>query len=188
MGQWDYNNYIIEVNLRDNVSDQRFDSIRERKPTVKEFKKIEKEFLAVAPVYTKKAEEIIRFFLRYKNVSLRPDKWNYWEPVNKIIDYSNISKLISGLASPGGGVYLKKTRGFEIEIENHTYSFIWEDGIYLEPKRALPEYLTTIKVFFPKKKNTDTDVIVQLMRDIKSEFCADNGKVYYQATGEIIAE
>ena len=58
----------------------------------------------------------------------------------------------------------------------------------MEPKVSLPEYLTTITVFFPKKKNTDLDFIIQLMKDIKEAFGADNGKVYYQATGEVIAE
>ena len=188
MGQWDYNNYIVEVKLRDNISDQRFESIRKIKPTLKQFRVFNKELESQAPVYNKRAEEIIRFFLQYRIVSLRPDKWNFYEPVNRLIDYSNISKLVSCLANPGGCVYLKQTRGCEIEIENHTHSLIWEDGLYLEPKRVLPEYLTTIKVLFAKKKNTDIDSIVQLMRDIKSEFGADNGKVYYQATGEVIAE
>lgn len=189
MGQWDYNNYIIEVNLRDNVSDQRYNAIREKKPTLKEFKRLDKDLLLTGgPTYTKKAEEIIRFFLQYRIVSLRPDKWNYFEPINRLIDYSNISELVSYLANPGGSIYLKQTRGFCIEIINHTHSFIWVDGIYLEPKRVLPEYLTTIKVSFAKKKNTNMDEIVQFMRDIKSEFGADNGKVYYQATGEILVE
>ncbi|MBR4818160.1 MAG: hypothetical protein IKZ72_05920 [Bacteroidales bacterium] len=188
MGQLDYNNYVIEVKLKDNVSDKRYDLIREKKPTIKEFQELEKELLATAPVYTKKAEDIIRFFLNYRITSFRPDKWNFYEPINKPIDYNDISKLVSCLAHPGGCIYLKKTRYHEIFIENHTHSFIWEDNQYLVPKRKLPIYLTTIKVYFSQKKNTDLNAIIQLMKDFKSEFGADNGKVYYQATDEIIVE
>lgn len=191
MGQWDYNNYIVEVNLRDNISDQRFESIRKIKPTLKQFRVFHKELESQAPVYNKRAEEIIVFFLRYRNGWLKPDYWNYFEPINKPVDEGDLTEIIGTLSYPGGnlgGIYLKKKRGPTAYIQNHTFSFVWEDGVYLEPKIPLPEYLTTIKVLFAKKKNTDIDSIVQLMRDIKSEFGADNGKVYYQATGEVIAE
>ena len=83
-------------------------------------------------------------------------------------------------------MYLKRTRG--IDIENNTHCLMWEDGQYLPPNRSLPDYLTTIKVSFAKKKKLDIEAIIQLMKDIKFEFGADNGKVYFQATGEIIAE
>ena len=191
MGQWDYNNYIVEVNLRDNISDQRFESIREIKPTLKQFRLFHKNLELQAPVYNKKAEELILFFVKYHNGWLKPDYWNYYEPVNKPFHEKDITEIVGTLAYPGGnlgGIYLKQKRGPEIELQNHTFSFIWEDGVYLEPKVPLPEYLTTIKVYFAKKNNTDTDDIIQLMSDIKTEFGADNGKVYYQATGEIIAK
>ena len=188
MGQFDCNNYIIEVKLRDNVSDRRFDAISIMKPTIKEFNSIQEKLVSDHPVYSEKAEEIIKFFIEYKNGSIKPDRYNNFEPVNKLFDENHLEKPIGMLAYPGGGVCLKKTRMVEVDIDNKTYSFVWVDKEYLPPKRNLPEYLTIITVFFPKKKNTDLNFIVQLMKDIKETFGADNGKVYYQATGEIIAE
>ena len=188
MGQYDRNNYIIEVKLKDNVSDRRFDAIKCMKPSIKEFKLLQSKLLSDYPTYSKKAEELIKFFVEYRNGSIKPDRFNGWEPVNKLFDENHLEKPISMLAFPGGEVYLKKLRCVDVIIRNETFAFVWIDGEYMEPKVSLPEYLTTITVFFPKKKNTDLDFIIQLMKDIKEAFGADNGKVYYQATGEVIAE
>ena len=84
--------------------------------------------------------------------------------------------------------YVLRNSFADIDIENKTFSFGWIDGVYSEPLVPLPNYLTIITVYFPKKKNTDLGFIIQLMKDIKSYFDADNGKVFYQATKEIIAE
>lgn len=185
---YDGNCFVLEVKLRDNVSDARYDTLRQLKPTIQMFKKFEKKLISDHPVYSGKAEDIIRFFINYKSGIIKPDRYNSFEPINKVFDENNLIIPISMLASPGGGVYLKKTKMAEVYIENKTYSFVWIDKDYLPPKRDLPEYLTIITVFFQKRKNTDLKFIVQLMHDIKETFGADNGKVYYLATGEVIAE
>ena len=185
---YDGNSYIIEVKLRDNVSDARFDTIRQLKPNIQMYKAFEKKLISDHPVYNDKAEEIIRFFINYRSGIIKPDRYNYFEPINKVFDENNLIIPISMLASPGGGVYLKKTKIAEVYIDNKTYSFVWVDKEYLPPKRDLPEYITVITVFFPKRKNTDIKFIVQLMNDIKETFGADNGRVYCLATGEVIAE
>lgn len=188
MGHLDYKNYIVEVSLKDNVSDRRFDVVHKLMPSIKEYKEFQKELLSEAPVYSEKAEEIIRFFINYKHGTYKPELWNTFEPINKEFDEMDIVQPISALAFPGGALYLKKKRSMYAFIENHTYSIIWEDGKFMTPKRVLPDYLTTIKIVFPYKKNTDYDPIIQLMVDIASVFKADNGIVYYQETKEILAK
>ena len=54
--EFDCDPYVIEVKLRDNVSDGRFDSIMSMKPTIKEFKSFQKKLLADHPVFSEKAE------------------------------------------------------------------------------------------------------------------------------------
>lgn len=184
----DSNIYVIIVKLRDNVSDGRFDAIESLKPTVKEFKSFQAKLLSDHPVYSYKAEELIRFFIKYRNGIIKPDRYNGWEPVNKVFDENDLEKPVSMLAYPGGGVYLKKLRGALVEIENETFSFVWVNGEYLESKVPLPEYLTTIRVYLTKTKKTDLGFIIQLMKDIKEAFGADNGNIHNLATGEVIAE
>ena len=186
MGQYDNNNFIIEVKLRDNVSDTRWEPLFKMRPSVSFFKNYYKKNIVIS--YSAGAERIIRFLIDYKGGILKPDKFNSFEPINKRFDENDISHSIGMLASPGGCLYLKKTGIAEIEIENKTFSLLWVDGVYSEPIAPLPDYLTIITIFFPKKKNTDIGFIIQLMKDIKSFFKADNGKVFYQATKEIIAE
>lgn len=185
---YDGNSYILEVKLRDNVSDRRFDTIRQERPSIKEFKAFLKKLSENHAIYSERAEELIHFFVEYKGGIIKPDRYNGFEPVNKVFDENNLQDPISFLAFPSGCVYLKKKRVVDVEIENKTAGFVWSDGELIERKTPLPEYLTIITVYFPKKKNTDIDFIIQMMKDIKETFNADNGKVYYQATGEVIAE
>ncbi len=186
MGQYDNDNYVIEVKLRDNVSDDRWEPLYKKSPSIREYKEYYKK--TIVNSFNPTAERLIRFFMEYDNGVLYPDKFNFCEPVNKPFNESCIAQAVSYLANPAGCVYLKKSRFADIDIENKTFSFGWIDGVYSEPLVPLPNYLTIITVYFPKKKNTDLGFIIQLMKDIKSYFDADNGKVFYQATKEIIAE
>ncbi len=187
MGQ-NIDNYIVEIKLKDNVSDRRFDVVRLNKPSIKEYKSFETTLLSDHYVYSKKAEDIIHFFIEYKNGIICPDRYNYYEPVNQVFNRDDIVKPVGMLAFPGGCLFLKKTKLMDAVIENKTFSFCWCDGVYQEPKASFPQYLTIITLFFPKKKNPDLNFIIQLMEDIRSFFGADNGKVYCQASGKIIAE
>lgn len=186
MGQFDTNNYIVKVRLKDNVSDERWAPLYKMSPSVKGYKYFVKNNIVIS--YNPTAERLIRFFIEYGGGILKPEIYNCYEPVSIPFLEDEMSRAIGMLAHPAGCVYLKKPRTAEIMIENKTFSFGWIDGVYTEPQAPLPEYLTIITVFFPKKKNTNLDFIIQLMRDIKEHFGADNGKVYDQATREVIVE
>ena len=186
MGQYDTNNYIVKVELKDNMTDERWNSFFKIKPSLKDYNVIIKNnpIISSNPL----AERIVRFFINYKDGALKPDRYDSSEPEKNIFDEANIAGPVSCLASPGGALFLKKKRKMSIEISNNAFSLIWVDGEFMEPQVAPPEYLTTIWVYFPKTKLTDLDFITQLMMDLKKEFNAEKGIVYYQATKEVIAE
>ena len=187
MGKWDYNNYIVEVCLRECVTDKRFLPLRDLKPTIAQYKDYCARYIQTL-AYHPLAERIIRFFMDYNRGVYSPDKYNYYEPVKFVFDENDIRIPISHIAYPAGELYLKKSRVVLISITNEDNAFVWEDGIYLEPKRALPEFLTTIRCSFPIKGTTKLEPIIQLMLDIKEAFNSDYGKVYVQSTHEIIAK
>lgn len=188
MGQFNYDNIVVDIFLRDNISDRRFDCIESLRPSMQEYEAIEKNLCAQHPVSSMKAEELIRFFISYENGWIKPDKWNYFEPVNKDFDETNITDPIRALAFPGGELYLKKKKICDIVIKNHTFPFIWEDSLFLPATAPLPEYLTTISIYFPIGKNVNLHSIINLMHSLKNAFSSDSGKIYYQKTGEIIAQ
>ena len=93
MGHYNLNNYIIKVRLKDNVSDGRFDALKSVKPTVNEYKAFVNRLVSDHPVYSKKAEELIRFFIEYGNGIIKPERYNCFEPINKVFDEENLEKI-----------------------------------------------------------------------------------------------
>jgi len=187
MGNWDYNNYIVEVCLRECMTDNRFLPLRDLKPTIAQYKEYCARHIQTL-AYHPLAERIIRFFVDYNGGVYSPDKYNYYEPVKFVFNKNDIRIPISHIAYPAGALYLKKNRVVLISIINEDNAFVWEDGVYLEPKRALPEFLTTIRCSFPITKKSILEPIIQLMIDLKEAFNSDVGKVYVQNTHEIIVE
>lgn len=187
MGNWDYNNYIIEVRLKECVTDIRFQSLFEMKPTINQFDEYCRKHIRTV-AYNPLAERIVRFFMEYDNGLYLPDRYNNCEPIKHIFDSHNISIPVSYLAYPAGELYLKKRRRIEVSISNEDHAFIWEDGVFLEPKRSLPQYLTIIRCSFPINNNVTIEPIIKLMHDLKDAFNSENGKVYVQSTHEILSE
>lgn len=187
MGNFDRNNYLVEVNLIDNMTDPRWEQLILQRPSLKEYKTIIRKNPFIP--YSPQAEAIIRFFIDYRGGLIKPDRWGFWEPINKVFDDSSIMDCVRALASTSGGVDLKKKYTYDAEIKNNTFGFIWdENGDFIDAQVPLPDYLTTIRFYFPGKKNIDLSFLTRLMNDMRDEFHADNGRVYYQATNETIAE
>lgn len=130
MGQYDNNNFIFEVKLKDNVSDNRWEPLYKTSPSIKDYKDYLKSVIVNS--YNPIAERIIRFFIEYGNGVLKPDRFNCFEPVNKPFNEGCVAQAVSYLANPAGCVYLKRTRVVDVVIENKTFSFGWIDGFYKE--------------------------------------------------------
>ena len=190
MGQFDHNNYVIEVKFKDDLTDSRYDDILAKGSfSLKEFKEYEKQFSKL--MFNHTAEKIIRFFVDYKSGAILPDRFDDGEPVRKPFNKDDISIPVSYVSCPGGGVDLLKKRRYSASIENKTFAIFFEETpngfMYLKPTAPPREY-NIIRFFFSIHKNTDIHFIVDLMRDLKSYLNADYGKVYIQSTNETIAE
>ena len=186
MGNWDYDNYIVEVNLKDSVTDVRFQTLYKMKPTIKQFDEYCASNIQTI-AYNPLAERIVRFFMEYDNGIFLPEKYNNCEPIKRIFDIKDISIPVSYLSFPAGELYLKKRQIIEVSISNEDHAFIWEDGVFLVPRRNVPLFLTNIKCFFSISRNKSIEPIVRLMHDLKGFFNSDSGRVYVQSTHEIIA-
>ena len=180
MGQWDYKNWLVKVELKEDLTDPQFYEYlsTHKQFTLKEYRKFEKSL--IRPLHNDKAEKIIRFFLDYHNGELYPDRYNYFEPVNKVFTEDMLSDFIDCLCQPAGGVYLKKLRKYEVDIENKQFAICFTDNIYAPPTVSPPENLTLITMWFDKKKVKDCSTLFGLADDMVAALGAVKGAVIDQ--------
>lgn len=180
MGQWDYKNWLVKVELKEDLTDPQFYEYlsTHKQFTLKEYRKFEKSL--IRPLHNDKAEKILRFFLDYHNGELYPDRYNYFEPVNKVFTEDMLSDFIDCLCQPAGGVYLKKLRKYYVEIDNKQFGICFTDNIYAPPTVSPPENLTSITMWFDKKKVKDCSTLFGLADDLVAAFGAVKGAVIDQ--------
>ena len=180
MGQWDYKNWLVKVELKEDLTDPQFYDYfsTHKQATYKEYLVFKKSL--IRPLHNDKAEKIIRFFLDYHNGELYPDRYNYFEPVNKVFTEEMIPDLTESLCWPAGGVYLKKLRKYYVEIDNKQFAICFTDNIYAPPTVSPPENLTLITMYFDKKKVKDCSTLFGLADDMVAAFGAVKGAVIDQ--------
>ena len=180
MGQWDYKNWLVKVELKEDLTDPQFyDYLSTHKQfTLKEFIIFEKS--VVGTLHNDKAEKIIRFFLDYHGGELYPDRYNYFEPVRKIFSEDMLPDLIDCLCQPAGCVYLKKLKKYDVCIENQQFGICFTDNIYAPPTVSPPENLTLITMYFDKKKVKDCSTLFGLADDMVAALGAVKGAVIDQ--------
>lgn len=188
MGQWDYKNWLVKVELKEDLTDPQFYEYlsTHKQFTLKEFIIFEKSL--IRPLHNDKAEKIIRFFLDYHGGELYPDRYNYFEPVRKIFSEDMLPDLIDCLCQPAGGVYLKKLRKYDVEIENKQFGICFTDNIYAPPTVSPPENLTLITMYFDKKKVKDCSTLFGLADDMVAAFGAVKGAVIDQEDLHVVYE
>ena len=168
MGHFDYKNWIVQVELKDNLTDKQIlDYLRRtnHRFTQKEYRLFLEQ--CKRPLYNSIAEKIILFFVTYDNGKLMPDRYNAFEPVNKVFSLDKIPNVIESLCWPRGCLYLKKLRKFEVSIENYEFAVVFSDGENIFPRKpSYPEYMTTIQFYFDKKRNKDPMVFIKLLHDL----------------------
>lgn len=180
MGLWDYKNWLVKVELKEDLTDPQFYEYlsTHKQFTLKDFNIFEKSL--IRPLHNDKAEKIIRFFLDYHNGELYPDRYNYFEPVNKVFTEEMIPDLTESLCWPAGGVYLKKLRKYDVEIDNKQFGICFTDNIYAPPTVSPPENLTLITMWFDKKKVKDCSTLFGLADDMVAALGAVKGAVIDQ--------
>ena len=187
MGHFDYKNWIIQVETKNNLSDKEILAYLQGKDqqfTLKEFKNYIKQLKR--PLYNSKAESIVRFFTCYDDGKMMPDRYNSFEPVNKKFSLDRIPEIIDSLCWPAGSIYLKKLRQYDVSIENNEFGIVFEDGHYLTAKATPPEYMTTIKIFYDKKRNKDPMVFIKLLHDLCNYLGTQKGFIEDQENEDII--
>lgn len=157
----DENYYVLNVKVRENLTDPR---VEERMYawdfTLKEWQAFLKER---APLHNKYAERIVRFFIEYEKMDMRPDLFGWYEPLKKPFDVDDISEPIWCIAHPSNGLIMKKRRRFDVVVENLNRGTIFDpDDNYkvIPSKRKIGEYLGDIRIII--KKNTKKYTLAQL--------------------------
>lgn len=200
MGNYDKLNYIINVKTKWDFSDQRIVSfLRERDYgnfLFDDYVTFRKKF--GDNITSKYSEQIINFFIIYKQGILLPDKFNYYEPVKWKFVPTDLILPRGCLSEPAGELYLKKRYIYQATITNHSFGVIGQQDtpkspcIVMKPVVALPELMGEVKFWFYKSKKPTTqeqiDFYVQLMWDLKDAIEGEEGYVRDEELGEIIAQ
>lgn len=170
MGQWDYKNWLVKVELKEDLTDPQFLDCLSKYAvfSMKEYESFKSTL--VRPLRTAKAEQIVRFSLEYHNGELYPDRYNCFEPVNKVFSEDILPSVIEHLCWPGGSLYLKKLRKFYVDIENQRFAVCFTDGIHTPSKGIPPENKTLITVYFDKKKVKDCSTLFGLADDMVADW------------------
>ena len=144
MGQYDRNNYILKIKIKNNLTDFRIiDFIKNWDFTYNEYIKFQE---SIEPIYNSISENIIVFFLKYEKYDLCPDFYNRFEPVNKLFNVNDISDLIHCISFPSGVLHLKKKKAFHVEIDN-----LWYGLIFDSTKEKLENIWVKLHLFLIKK-------------------------------------
>ena len=147
MGQFDLKNYVLNVKVKENLTDTRaVERIKAWDFTMKEWDAFEK---AISPFYNPYAERIVRFFVEYDKVDLCPDLYGLWEPLKGIFNKEDIRELSYLLAFPAATLYFKKRRRFDVAIENLNYGLIFDPQnkyMVIPSKQKIGEYLGDIRI------------------------------------------
>lgn len=188
MGKWDRKNWLIIIKLRDNLTDRRMLEFigKDRQFSYKEYKKFESTL--AFPLYTEKAEQIVRFFIEYHNGELMPDRYSSADPIRSPFTLDALPKAIENLCWPGGSLCLKKSRKYEAEIENEEFGLLFTEGEYIVPVVEPSEFRTTITLYFSKTIVKDGSSLFSLADDIAVSLSASKGCVIDQEDLHVIYE
>lgn len=188
MGKWDRNNYVLNVKVRENLTDARaVERMKAWDFTLKEWHGFIDE---IAPFYNKSAERIIHFFLEYDKLDLRPDLYGEYEPLKTTFDVKDISGPTYGIAYPAGTLFLKKRRCFDAVIENLNYGLIFDPQDkykVIQSKKKIGEYLGDIRIIISKDTRKYSFEQMQVMVDDLCEYLGTNyGVILNQENDEIL--
>ena len=191
MGNYDYNNYLAVIKVRDNIMDSVF--LDYCISTDMAFSSKEYDaFLDAHPTATHPvAVKALDFVCNYKGGRLKPDKWGAWDPLREIFDDEAPQKFITSLTRHGGSIDIRKNRLYSAEFINRWYTPIWEGSgkkakplLLSERKRVLPEYMFCIQFYFSKSLKNIYPFIEELVVDFCEALNTDYGQILDQSTNE----
>lgn len=181
MGNFDDKNIIVEIELRENLTDPRYvEFMKGWDFTYQDLEVFEKN---TGLLYTPMSHRIVSFFTEYKDGLLLPDRWGGYEPLKHDFKKEELLTCVDYLSYPASELLLKKRRKFDAVIKNRYHALIFEGsgkniGPVIVPKRILPEYMTDIYFFFAKQRKIDMDFLKQLLRDFCDYLQTDTDRAY----------
>lgn len=188
MGNFDYKNICLQIEVRENPTDARYvEFMKDWNFTEKECDVFCESIQGMGS--TEISKRIVQFFVEYKDGLLIPDKCGTFEPLRKDFNVENLLNYVSWLSFPAGCLMLKKKYKYSAEISNNYYAFVFEeDGTVLIPKRTLSEYLGRITFWFAKQRKIDMVFLEQLLRDFCSYLDTDVGYIFDQETMTVLLD
>ena len=186
MGQWDYKNWLIKVELKEDLTDPQIVDYLSKHAVFSLKEYLSFKSTLVRPLHTGKAEQIVRFFLEYHNGELYPDRYNCFEPVRKVFSEDILPSVIEHLCWAGGCLYLKKLRKFDVDIENQRFAVCFTDGLHTPSKGIPPENKTLITMYYDKKKVKDCSTLYGLANDMVAALGAVKGAVIDQEDFSVV--
>lgn len=207
MGQYDYKNYVLNVKVREDLTDTRaLERMMAWDFTLKEWQAYVK---LNTPFYNKSAERIILFFIEYNKLDLHPDLYGWFEPIKTTFDIQDITILTDGLAYPRGTVHLKKKRRFDVVIQNLSYALLFDPKnkymvippsdyhFFFEPQRKYivppsekelrEEYLGDIKIIISRNtKQFSFEQMKMIVDDMCEYLETDYGVILNQENNEVL--
>ena len=188
MGHFDLKNYVLNVKVKENLTDTRaVERMKVWDFTLKEWDAFEK---AISPFYNPYAERIIRFFVEYDKVDLCPDLYGLWEPLKEIFNKEDIRELSYRLAFPAATLFFKKRRRFDVVVYNLNYGLIFDPQnkyMVIPSKKKIGEYLGDIRIFIAQNTKKFSFEQMQMIVDDMCEYLGtDYGVILNQENNEII--
>lgn len=189
MGNYDYNNYLVIVKVRDNITDPAYMKYcvdTDMGFSIKEYLSFEKSHPSSTHPTVVKA---LKFICSYSGGIMRPDKWGYGEPLKRVFNEDTVHLLISYLTRPGGQESIRKNRFYLADFENEMHVPIWEGKKPIkisERERSLPDYMFTMTFYFSKSLKNILPFIKGFVKEFCKELSTDYGIIVDQLTMETI--
>lgn len=187
MGQFDYKNICLQIEVKNNLTDLRFlDFLHNWDFTMDEYMHFYESVKGT--IFNENSNRIIEFFLNYKNGILKPDRCGTYNPLKHRFNCGDTFKYQEWLSFPSGCLILKKNKMFDVEIKNRYWGLSWSgnNSIVTKPKRILPENLGLITFWFPKQKKINIEFLKSLLVDFCEYLSTDNGMIFDQENKEVL--
>lgn len=129
------------------------------------------------------ADKLVDFVFNHCNGRLLPDRWDYYEPVRKIVD-DNTAKHLKEICSRPSLIFLKRTKRPQVSITIQNNEFP-----YLEPYRDLISKLTgtEILVFPDARRKFELEEWYPILQDLCREMETDYGYIRNMDSEEVLA-
>lgn len=134
------------------------------------------------------AENIVNFMFDERADLLRPDRWEYYEPIRTPVDEYSKDIIKNSLCIPGAMVLLKRIQRpkYTAMICNKTKTFIRKNLRSQFGQRASSVYQSTIHITYSKNTKVSIDDKIDVLKKLSFLFKTDFGYLEDCETEEVL--